>query len=577
MNQLDKEKVMARGGGFMLQETDIHDIFTPEDFTDEHREMARTTERFAVEEIWPVNDRIEEKDFDLVLEKLRQCAELGLMMIDAPEEYGGLHLDKAASMLVSEKLAWSRGFSLSCTNHTGIGMLPLIYYGTPEQKERYLKKMVKGEIIGAYGLTEPGSGSDALGARTVATLTDDGKHYLLTGSKQFITNAGFADLFTVFAKVDKKHFTAFLVERNTPGLSLGPEEKKMGLHGSSTCQVIFDAAPVPKENLLGEIGKGHKIAFNVLNVGRFKLGAICVGQTKFALAEGSRYANERKQFGRLIGSFGAIQEKLADATALAFAAESAVYRLAGLLDGELSELDRNSADYYTLCQKVIEGYAAECALVKVLCTEVGAQVISEMLQVHGGYGYIAGHAIEQMYRDERVHRIFEGTSEINRLLVASRLLRQVAVPPPPAASGVWENSWAGQRQLLTGMRECCLLFGKRARQQCGDTLDKEQEILLAYADMAIQLFALEGVTLRAAKACQKASAVKDEQFRAVALLCAFTGRQRFLAAAERCASFLASEDLLPLMVAKTPLAAGSLLAAKRLLATATLQAEKYIF
>ena len=567
---------MTRGGDFMLQETAIQDIFTPEDFTDEHREMARTTERFAIEEIWPVNERIEEKDFDLILEKLRQCADLGLMMIDAPEEYGGLNLDKAASMLVSEKLAWARGFGLACTNHCGIGMLPLIYYGTPEQKERYLKKMVKGEIIGAYCLTEPGSGSDALGARTVATLTEDGKHYLLTGTKQFITNGGLADLYTVFAKIDKKHFTAFLVERNTPGLSLGPEEKKIGLHGSSTCQVILDAAPVPKENLLGEIGKGHKVAFNVLNVGRFKLGAICVGQTKFALAEGSRYANERKQFGTPIGSFGAIREKLADATALAFAAESAVYRLAGLLDAKLSELDRKSADYYTLYQKGIEEFAAECALIKVFCSEAAAQVINDMLQVHGGYGYIAGHAIEQMYRDERINRIFEGTSEINRLLIARRLLRDVA-PSAPAAADAWESSWSGQRQLLAGMKECCRLLGERARQRCGDQLGQEQEILLAFADMVIQIFALESAMLRAAKACQKAGAPKDERYRAVALLCAFTGRQRFLSAAERCANFLAGEDLLPLIVAKTSLAAGDMLAAKRLLAAAALHAEKYIF
>ena len=568
---------MARGGGFMLEETDSLDIFIPEDFTDEHREMARTTERFVLEEIGPVNERIEEKDFDLLIEKLRQCAELGLMMIDAPEEYGGLNLDKAASMLVTEKLAWSRNFGLTYMTHTGIGMLPLIYYGTPEQKERYLKKLMAAEIIGSYCLTEPGSGSDALGARTVATLSEDGKHYLLTGTKQFITNSAFADLFTVFAKIDKTHFTAFLVERNTPGLSFGPEEKKMGMHGSSTRQVIFEAAPVPKENILGEIGKGHKIAFNVLNVGRFKLGALCVGQSKFALAEAGRYANERKQFGTPIGNFGAIREKLADATALAFAAESAVYRLAGLLDGKLSELDRKSADYYVFYQKGIEEFAAECAVVKVFCTEAAAQVISDMLQVHGGYGYIVGHAIEQMYRDERVQRIYEGTNEINRLLVANRLLRQMTLPLAAAGPAPEANHWSGQRQLLAGMRECCRLLGERARQRCGERLGQEQEILLAFADMAIQLFALESVILRAAKASRQASSAQNERYRAVVLLCAFSGRQRFLAAAERCASFLASEDMLALITAKVPLVTGGLLAAKRLVAQTTLQMEKYIF
>jgi len=563
-----------RGGDFMFADIDMQEIFTPEDFTDEHKEMARTTERFVFEEVRPVNERLEEKDFDLLLEKMRQCADLGLMMIDAPEEYGGLNLDKASSMLVMERLAWARNFGLTYMTHTGIGMLPLIYYGTPAQKERYLRKLVSAEIIGSYCLTEPGSGSDALGARTVATLSEDGGHYLLTGTKQFITNSAFAELFTVFAKVDKKHFTAFLVERGSPGLSLGPEEKKMGMHGSSTRQVILDAVPVPKENILGEIGKGHKIAFNVLNVGRFKLGAFATGQTKFALSEGSRYANERKQFGVPIASFGAIREKLADATALAFAAESAVYRLAGLIDGKLSQLDRKAADYYTLYQKGIEEFASECALVKVFCSEAAGQVISEMLQVHGGYGYIVGHAVEQMYRDERVQRIYEGTNEINRILAATRLL---SLEGTVSATGADDAGfWAVPRQLLRGMKECCLVLSKVAKRRFGEETGKEQEILLALADMALQIFALESAVLRAEKACQTASATKAEQYQAVTRLCVFSGRQRFIAAAERCAMFLENQGLFPL-IARTSLVMDNLLAAKRLLAEATLQAEKYIF
>jgi len=569
-----------RGGDFMFHETEAQDIFTPEDFTDEHKQMAETAERFVQEEIRPVNERLEEKDFDLLVEKIRQCAGLGLMMADAPEEYGGLDLDKAASMLISEKLAWSLNFGLSAMAHTGIGMLPLIYYGTAEQKKRYLQKLVTAEMIGCYCLTEPGSGSDALGARTTATLAEDGSHYILNGTKQFITNSGFADLFTVFAKVDKKHFTAFLVERTMPGLSLGPEEKKMGLHGSSTRQVIFDSVPVPKENILGEIGKGHKIAFNVLNVGRFKLGAACVGQVKFALAEGSRYANERKQFGVPIGGFGAIREKLADATALAFASESVVYRLAGLLDGKLVALDKKAADYYVKYQLGIEEFAAECALIKVFCTEVAARIINDMLQVHGGYGYIAGHAVEQMYRDERVQRIYEGTNEINRLLVASRLLHAglaAASAPAAAKPTAVTGPWAEQRQLLRGMKECALLLAERALRRFGKEINKEQEILLAFADMAVQIFALESAVLRAEKASGRASAAKDGQYRAAVQLCAFSDRQDFIAAAEKCAVFLASQELLPLIGEKTQLAAGDLLAAKRLLADAALQAEKYIF
>ncbi len=569
----------VNGGAFLISDLDYRDMFTPEDFTDEHRQIADTTEQFVRNEIQPVNDRIEAKDFELLLEKLRQCADLGLMMIDVPEEHGGMELDKATSMVVTEKLAFSLNFGLTYMCHTGIGMLPLIYYGTREQKERYLGKMVSAEIIGAYCLTEPGSGSDALGAKSTATLSADGSHYIISGTKQFSTNSGFADLFTIFAKVDKQHFTAFLVERNYQGLSLGPEEKKMGMYGSSTRQVILDDVRVPVANVLGEVGKGHKIAFNVLNVGRFKLGALCVGQEKYALSEGARYANERRQFGVTIATFGAIQEKLADMTALTFASEAVVYRLAGMIDQRLATLDPAAADYYVDYQKGIEEYAAECALIKVFCTESAAEVIDEMLQVHGGYGYIAEYPIEQMYRDERVQRIYEGTNEINRLLIPSLLMRKIGrwqVQEVDRADSA--GCCVGARQMLMSMKRMYLSLSDSAREQFGKSVSGEQEILLALADAAIQIFVLESVVLRAEKAYSAAiSSATAELYKAVAEISVFRARQQFLAAAEKCAEFLGSTSISSSIRIDIPWRAGGLLAAKRLLAEAVRQTEKYVF
>ncbi len=323
---------IAKGGEYLITEVTCAEVFTPEDFTDEQRQMGETTEQFVQNEILPHLEEIEKQNFDLVVEGMKKAGDLGLLMMDAPEEYGGLELDKASSMLVGEKISYAGSFSVAFSAHTGIGTLPLIYYGTPAQKEKYLGKIISGEWCAAYCLTEPGSGSDALGAQASAVLSEDGKYYTLNGTKQFITNGGFARLFTIFAKIDKEHFTAFLVEKDFPGLVVGAEEKKLGIKGSSTTQIILDNCKVPVENLLGEIGKGHKIAFNVLNVGRFKLGAGVTGAAKMALGVGIKYANERTQFKRKISSFGAIAEKIADLNVDIFAAESLVYRLAGLLD-----------------------------------------------------------------------------------------------------------------------------------------------------------------------------------------------------------------------------------------------------
>lgn len=570
---------VRKGGDFLLRDCNSMEIFSPEDFTDEHKQISETTRSFVVNEIWPINAEIENKNFDLVVKNLKKCGQLGLLMIDVPEEYGGLQLDKVTNMIVTEQLAAAMNFGLAYLVHTGIGMLPLIYYGTAEQKGRYLEKLMTAEWVAAYCLTEPGSGSDALGARTTAVLSEDGAHYVLNGTKQFISNVAFADLFTVFAKVDGKHFSAFLVERSFEGLECGPEEKKMGMHGSSTRQVILNNTKVPAENLLGEVGKGHKIAFNVLNVGRFKLGAFCAGQKKFALAEGARYANERKQFNTAISSFGAVREKLADVTAMIFASESTVYRVAGLIDEKLALVDRASDSYSVDYQKGIEEYAAECAMVKVYCTELSSKAIDEMLQVHGGYGFIAEYPIEQLYRDERVQRIYEGTNEINRLLIPS-ILRQRGVEggaQDDSLHRVADGQFAPQKNLLKKMKSLYHLIADRASQKFNVHVPGDQEIFLALADAVMQIFAMESVLLRIEKNIGITTKEKMELFLAVLTVCSFDARQKFITAMERAAAFLdeAAYDEAVAQISVNTIT--GLLAAKHLLATKVSETEKYIF
>lgn len=571
-------KKIFNSGEYLIKSIACEDVFTPEDFTDEQKQIAETSMQFIVNEIWPINEQIEAKDFDLVRSNLKKCGELGLMMIDAPEEFGGLELDKVTSMVVNEIFAYGKSFGLTYMCHTGIGMLPLIYYGTRDQKEKYLGDLMSGAWVAAYCLTEPGSGSDALGAKSTAVLSEDGTHYILNGTKQFITNSGFSDLYTVFAQVDNKHFTGFLVERSFEGLEIGPEEKKMGNHGTSTCQVILNNVKVPVENLLGEVGKGHKIAFNVLNMGRFKLGAACTGQIKYALSEGARYANERKQFNTIIANFGAIKEKLADVTAMAFASEAVVYRLAGMIDHRHAIIARDTDDYYAEYQRGIEEYAAECAIVKVLCTEYGAKSIDTMLQVHGGYGYIAEYPIEQLYRDERVQRIWEGTNEVNRLLIPGTYLRKglnnnLLSLDPEADS---EGYFIAEKKLLTGLKTIYSELLDSALKMFGQKISVEQEVLLTLADMAIQVFALESVILRAEKALKTASDNKAVLYLSVARVCTFRMRQEFMSAAEQCAAFM-DQDAVELINSHTSYSASGLLKAKQQLAEATSLAEKYIF
>ena len=588
---------ILKGGEYLIAETPCEQVFTPEDFTDEHRQMGETTEQFVENEIIPYIEEIDKQNFVPVIEGMRKCGELGLLMMDAPEEFGGLELDKASSMLVGEKIGYSGSFSVAYSAHSGIGTLPLIYYGTSEQKEKYLEKIISGQWCAAYCLTEPGSGSDALGAQTTATLSEDGKCYILNGTKQFITNGGFAELFTVFAKIDKKHFTAFLVEKSFDGLIVGAEEKKMGIKGSSTTQIILDNCKVPVENLLGEKGKGHKIAFNVLNIGRFKLGAGVTGAAKMALIEGIKHANERKQFNIPIAKFGAIGEKIADLTANIYASESLIYRLAGLLDKKLATIDKGIDNYYEEYLKGIEEYAPECGISKVFCSEVLARTVDEVVQIFGGYGFVSEYPAERYYRDERINRIFEGTNEINRLLIPGMILKKAMkgeLPLQVEAMKAFQSLmtpgfeemdesvlFIREKTLLKNLKTLFLILSGAGVQKYRGNLTKEQEILIAAANIAIQIFALESALLRAEKNFSKVSERKQKLLADALKVFAFEASEAAGCAARKGAYFIEEGDTLTMILSGirrfAKYDATGLLQAKRALAAAACDEEKYIF
>ena len=511
------EKKYRKGGEFLLAAGKDDEIFTPEDFTSEQRMIAKTTEDFVRQEVWPKIDEIELQKEGVSENLMLQAAELGLLMVDIPKEYGGMGLDKASSTLIAEKMGMAGSFSVTLLNHTCIATLPIVFHGNKEQKTKYLPGLAEGEI-GAYCLTEPGSGSDALAAKTSATLSEDGKFYLLNGTKQFITSAKWAKTFIVFAKIGGKEFTAFIVERNMPGVSIAPEELKLGIKGSSTAAVILEDAKVPVENLLGEIGKGHLIAFNVLNVGRYKLGAGSLGLAKLALEYAVKYALERKQFKKSLSEFGLIRKKIAEMASRIFVTESLVYRTVGLIDNILEGIEGSAEETSLQVMKGIGEYAIECSIVKVYASEMVDYVVDENLQIFGGYGYSREYPAERLYRDARINRIFEGTNEINRLLIPGMLLRRAlsgdlplmrvlenlknevadtSSKDEPAESKVGEPAW--YRKKLEGARKAVLMAAGLAVEKHFKDIGERQELLALLADMTSEYYALESARLRLEK------------------------------------------------------------------------------
>src|SRR5579863_3797998 len=440
-----------RGGSFLIEERLPCDIFTPEDFTDQHSLIAQTAEEFANKEIVPNIDKMEHKDFSITRELVRKAGELGLSGVDVPEQYGGMEMDKVTSAIIADRIAKYGGFSTTWGAHTCIGTLPIVYFGTEEQKKKYLPGLASGQTIGAYALSESSSGSDALNCRTQAKLSADGKYYLLNGEKMWITNAGFADLFIVFAKVNGDKFTAFIVERNYPGFAVGAEEHKMGIRGSSTCPLILTECKVPIENVLGEIGKGHHIAFNVLNVGRFKLGAGSIGAARTSLENAIAYAKQRKAFGKVIADFGLVREKLANMAAGIFTGEAMAYRTVGMIDAATEQLGDAHNDM-AQARKIFDEYAVECSILKVWGSEFIDYVVDETVQIYGGYGFVEEYPAERAYRDSRINRIFEGTNEINRLVITGFLLKRAIsgqLPLMGAIKKLMDEVLSGTRNDMT--------------------------------------------------------------------------------------------------------------------------------
>ena len=508
-------KTKISGGSFLLESRRPEEVFTPEDFSEQHQLIGQTTEEFALNEIAPNIEKIEHKDFSVTRGLLKKAGELGLSGVEIPEVYGGLEMDKVTAAVIADHIAKYAGFATTWGGHTGIGTLPIVYFGTEAQKKKYLPRLAAGEIVGAYALSESTSGSDALNCRTRATLSSDGKHYILSGEKMWITNAGFADLFTVFAKVDGEKFTAFLVERSFSGFSVGAEEHKMGIRGSSTCPIILNDCKVPVENLLGEVGKGHLIAFNILNIGRFKLGAMCVGGGRLSLENAIAYAKQRKAFGKVIADFGLVREKIANMAVLLYVGESLVYRTVAMMDAALSEVDKSAADATRQTLKAIEEYAVECSIIKVWGSEMIDYIVDENLQIHAGYGFVEEYPAERAYRDARINRIFEGTNEINRLIITGFLLKRAMsgqLPLMPAIKKLMDEVLAGpsvgeeldgalaeERKLVGQAKKLGLFAAGAATQKYMQAIQDQQEIMGAIADMTIEIYAMETAVLRAQK------------------------------------------------------------------------------
>jgi len=506
--------VRHKGGSFLIEPTTTDEVFTPEDFTDEHRAIGRTTEEFWNKEVVPNIEAIQHQEPGVAISVLRKSGKLGLPAVVIPEKFGGMEMDLTSAMVVAEVVARDGSYSAWHGAQAGIGALPLLLFGTEDQKERYLSKVATAEMVAAYCLTEPQAGSDSLAAKTRADLTPDGKHYILNGQKMWITNGGGADLYTIFAKVGGEKFTAFLVERAFPGVKPGAEEKKMGIKGSSTTAVFLDNVKVPVENVLGEIGRGHIIAFNILNLGRLKLGPFAVGGAKEVLRISLKYAKERKAFGKSIGEFGMIQHKLAEMAIRLFATESCSYRVVGLIQNEMEDFSWSKPDAAKIMLKAVEEFAAECSFIKVFASEMLDYVVDEGVQIHGGYGFSQEYHVERAYRDSRINRIFEGTNEINRLLATGMLLKRAqrgqlalveAVTKLQAellSGGAGSTAGDEESKLVENAKKVALLALGIAYQKYGATLDDQQEVLAGITDISMNAFAMESALLRSRKMSQ---------------------------------------------------------------------------
>jgi alkylation response protein AidB-like acyl-CoA dehydrogenase len=579
----------TKGAGFLLEDVTPEEIFTREDLSEEHIAIGRTVEDFWAKEVEPNLPAIRAKKPGVALEVLRKSAKLGLLGISVPEKFGGMEMDLPSVMVVAEAIGRDPSYAGWHSAHTGIGSLPILFFGTEQQKEKYLPALVHGELLAAYALTEPLAGSDSLAARTRADLSADGKYYILNGQKMWITNGGAADVFIVFAKVGGEKFTAFIVERAFGGLTSGAEEHKMGIQGSSTTALYFDNVKVPVENVLGEIGRGHVIAFNILNIGRLKLGPAVMGAAKNVLSISIKYAKQRKAFGTSIASFGAIQHKLAEMAIRIFVTESMAWRVVGLIETQLSSDDHKSSDAAKAELKAVEEYAAECSMIKVFAAEMIDYVADEGVQIHGGYGFHQDYAVERYYRDARINRLFEGTSEINRLVISSMPLKRAARGLLPLLEAAQEQlRLVGQPEPQLGKADpdlCLVRNAKRisllalgvAHQKHATDLDKQQEVVMSLSDLFTETFAMESTLLR----CRKLSTAGKDTARAICSVFLRDAMSRMQAAAQNVlASCSRADDLERYMSALRSLAGYTpvdAIALRRGIAEQLLSSEKYSF
>jgi len=594
MSAIAEEKKLIKGGSFLIEERTPEEIFTPEDFTEEHRMIADTTRQFVDNEVNPHIDELEKHNWKLSRELIGKAAELGLIGANIPEEYGGLGLDQTSGALVGENIGRSASFATTLGAESGIGLLPIVYFATEEAKQKYLPKIAAGELITAYALTEAGAGSDAMAGKATARLSEDGKEYILNGEKMWITNGGFADIFIVFAKLDGDKFSAFIVERQ-PGLTSGAEEHKMGIKGSSTTALVLSDVRTPVENLLGEIGKGHKIAFNILNIGRFKLGAMCTGGMKLMVQESVRYANERQQFGKSISSFGAIKAKLAEQAIRTWVGESMVYRTLGMIEAGIGAVDSKDMDARL---RAIEEYAAECSIIKVALSESCDFVADEMVQIFGGYGYSADYPAERAYRDSRINRIFEGTNEINRMLIPGRLMKSAmsgrlallpaaqalmdeVLSPQIASFDDDDRVLAAEQKLAQNAKKVALMTLGTAAQKYMMKLADQQEILMGIADVIMDTYAMETAILRARKLVASQGEAAAERYLDMTRVFCNDSVERIEARAKNTLAGMSEGDELRTLLAAlrrfTKLQPMNTIAARQRIANDMIAANRYVY